>query len=336
MAMHDVPERLLAARAHLTVPAQVWKYVEGACARSPADLVMLDLEDAMPAGDRTNLERGQRHIVTALETLDWGDRLRFFRPRGLREDPTREDLRVVVGGAGGRLDGVVLPKVDHPEEVVQVDALLATLEAELGLAEGSIALHVLIESVLAEERAFDIAAASPRVAGLVFGAFDYFSSLGLRGARFRRDHPLLDEARRRVVKAASSVGAVAVAEMTLVYPTRDKTPAEREEALAVCRRDAEQARDAGFWGKWTGIPAQAEVVRDVFRTDPAEVARAARVVAAFRDAERAGRGAVMIDGLMADRATVRMERVTLRIAWREGLIGDAEARELGLGDPRDG
>jgi citrate lyase beta subunit len=328
--MHDVPARHLAARAHLTVPAHVWKYVEGGVTRSAADLVMLDLEDAMPSGDDAALEQGRDHIARAMTTLDWGTRLRFFRPRGTAEDPRHEDIRAVVPRCGGKLEGLVFPKVDHPDEVRAVDATLAELEDASGLAPGAIRLHVLIESAIAEERAFDIAASSPRITGLVFGAYDYFSSLGMRGVRYRNDHPLVEGARRRIVRAASSVGAVAIAEMTLEYPTRDKSPAEQQAALDACRRDAEHSRDLGFWGKWTGIPAQAELVREVFRLDPAEIERSARVVEAFVAAERAGRGAVMIDGKMADRATVRMERVLLRVAHALGLLDDARAAALSL------
>jgi citrate lyase subunit beta/citryl-CoA lyase len=323
-----VPPRHLAARAHLTVPAHVWKYVEGAVTKSAADLVMLDLEDAMPGGDDASLEVGRRNIGRAMTSLDWGSRLRFFRPRGSEEDPAHADIRAVVPACAGKLEGLVLPKVDHPDEVRAVDATLTELEAAAGLAHGAVRLHVLIESAIAEERAFEIAAASPRITGIVFGAFDYFSSLGMRGVRYRRDHPLVEGARLRIVRAAASVGAVAIAEMTLEFPTRDKTPAEQEAALAACRRDAEHARELGFWGKWVGIPAQAEVVRDVFRLDPAEIERSARVVEAFMAAERAGRGAVMIDGKMADRATVRMERVLLAAAVALGLLDEGRARAL--------
>ena len=71
-------------------------------------------------------------------------------------------------------------------------------------------------------------------------------------------------------------------------------------------------------------------MREVFRLDPAEIERSARVVEAFVAAERAGRGAVMIDGKMADRATVRMERVLLRVAHALGMLDDARAAMLSL------
>src|SRR5699024_7912886 len=147
-----------------------------------------------------------------------------------------------------------------------------------------------------EEEAFWIAGASRRIRSLIFGAFDYFSSLGMIGARYRFDHPMVDAARMRIAKAAATVGVPAVAEMTLNYPTRNKTPEERQAALDECRRDAVHAKLLGLRGKWVGIPAQVETAHDVFDLPAPEVARALAEARAFREAEREGRGATMIGG----------------------------------------
>ncbi|MCC6525428.1 MAG: hypothetical protein IT373_22435 [Polyangiaceae bacterium] len=324
----ELEPRWLAQMAHLTTPATVWKYVEGACQRSRAQLVMLDLEDSIPRDDRARLEAGRAHVARAVNELDWGGKLRCFRPRGAELDPELEDVRAVVAACGGRLDGLVYPKVESPAEVVRLDAALAAAERTAGLPEGHIRVELLIESVRAEEHAFVIAATTPRLAGLVFGAFDYWSSLGMGAVPYRFDHPLLDEARRRVVKAAASVGVPAIAEMTVNYPTRDKSAAEQRAALDECRRDAHHARDLGFRGKWTGIPAQVDVVLEVFALAPEVVARAVELARRYRAAEAAGRGAVMIDGVMADRALDRVARTTLAQAHALGALDDATAREL--------
>ncbi len=324
-----LPSRFAVQMAHLTCPATQWKYVAGACQKGGADLVMVDLEDSVPQRDTALLEHGRDNVVRAFRELDWGRALRFFRPRGRDLDPGFEDVRHVVGACGARIEGVVYPKVDHPEEVVALDAALSAAERAAGIAEGSIALELLIESVHAEQQAFAIAAASPRVVGLVFGAFDYWSTLGV-ALDYRFDHPLVDEARRRIVKAAASVGVPAIAEMTTNYPTRNKSEAERAEALAELRRDAEHARALGFSGKWTGIPAQVPVVREVFAPDAGQVARAIDAVRRFREAEARGLGAVMLDGKMADRATDRMHRVTLSRALAAGLLDEATAAALDI------
>jgi citrate lyase subunit beta/citryl-CoA lyase len=328
--MIDLEARYLAQMAHLTTPATVWKYVESAATKSEANLVMLDLEDSVPRGSDDTLALGRDNVVRALRDLDWGPRLRFFRPRGTALDPEHADIADVVTRAKGKLDGLVFPKVEGEDEVRAVDARLAALEESLGLERGRIKLEVLIESAQAEERAFDIARASSRLAGLIFGAFDYWASLGLSVESYRIDHPIAVSARVRVVKAAASAGVPAIAEMTLNYPTKDKSPEEQRAALDECRRDALFARDLGFRGKWTGIPAQTAIAREVFEPKDAEIAAAVAAARAFGEAEKRGLGAVMIDGKMADRAIDRIHRVTLKTAYALGRLDAATARELGV------
>lgn len=321
----ELEPRFLVQMAHLTTPATIWKYVEGACTRSDASLVMLDLEDSIPQGDARLLAEGRANVVRAFRELDWGPRLRFFRPRGLDLDPEMTDVREIVSACGDRIEGLVFPKVEDVGDVRRLDRLLGELDPN-----GRIRIEVLIESVTGEEQAFAIAAASKRLAGLVFGAFDWWSSMGIVGERYRTDHPLVDDVRARIVKAAASVGVPAIAEMTLNYPTKDKTPAEQAAALEECRRDAEYARAFGFRGKWTGIPAQTAIALEVFGISDAAIATALEDARAYLEAERAGRGATMIKGRMADRATDRMNRVILKTALAMGRLDPAVARELGL------
>jgi citrate lyase beta subunit len=325
-----LPTRFAVQAAHLTVPATRWPMVEGAVCKSTADLVMLDLEDSIPRDDAAALELGRANVVRALSELDWGKKLRFFRPRGLDLDPRLDDVRFVVPRVRDQLEGIVVPKVVSPDDVTRFDRALAEVERAEGLEIGRIKIQVLIESVTAEEQAFEVARATTRLVGLVFGAFDYWSSLRMALASYRFDHPAVDAARLRIVKAAASVGVPAIAEMTTEYPTKDKTEAERERALSTCVTHAEHARDLGMLGKWAGHPAQVAPLIEVFSPSAAVVARAVEHVRAFREAERRGLGAVMLSGQMADRATDRMNRMTLAAAAARGMLDDAVVHELGL------
>ncbi|MFO0555799.1 MAG: aldolase/citrate lyase family protein [Polyangiaceae bacterium] len=328
-----LPPRFAAPLAHLTVPAPRWSMVERACAR-PApgalapSLIMLDLEDGIPEGDDALLRAGRDNVVRALRELDWGGALRFFRPRGLALDPEFEDVRDVVARAGSRLEGLVLPKVEHPDEVKLLDEVLTDLERTHALASGDIRVHVLVESVAAEERAFELAVAAPRVAGLVLGAFDYWSTLRMPPSAYRFDHPALVAVRARIVKAAAFAGLPAFAEMTSSFPTKDKSDAERALAIETCRAHAALARDLGMRGKWIGHPAQLAPVLESFAPSRAAIDASVAYLRAFADAKQRGLGAVMIDDHMADRATARMHEVTLTAAHAAGLLGDDVAREL--------
>ena len=207
----DLEPKYLVQMAHLTVPATVWKYVENAVTRSPANLVMLDLEDSIPRDNPELLEIGRSTIVRALEQLDWGNRLRFFRPRGIELDPSHDDIVTIALGAGGRLDGLVYPKAESAAEIQSLDQTLGQVEDLAGLRPGKLKIEVLIESATAVEEVFEIATASGRLTGLIFGSYDYWASLGLRASSYRADHPLLNYASIRIIQAASVVGVPAIA-----------------------------------------------------------------------------------------------------------------------------
>jgi citrate lyase subunit beta/citryl-CoA lyase len=326
----DLEPKFLVQMAHLTTPATVAKYVETAATKSAANLVMLDLEDSIPRGNDDLLKQGRDNVVNAVNSLDWGRRLRFFRPRGLALDPGHTDIIDVVTRCGGKLDGLIYPKIESAAEVVSIDHTLTSLEAQLGLAKGKIRIEVLIESANAEEQVFEIARSSKRLTALIFGAFDYWGSLRMVGVPYRTDHRLVDHARARIVKAAASVGIPAIAEMTLNYPTKEKSPADQQAALDECKRDAEFAKESGFRGKWTGIPAQTQIALDVFSMGDDVISEAIEAAKAFLQAEREGRGAVMIKGKMSDRATDRIYRVALKTAYALGRIDEATAKELHL------
>jgi citrate lyase subunit beta/citryl-CoA lyase len=204
------------------------------------------------------------------------------------------------------------------------------LEDELDLPRGNIRIEPLIESASAEENVFEVARASPRLVGLVFGSYDYWASLGMGASSYRVDHPLIAQARGRIVKAAASVGIPAIAEMTTNYPTRDKSDEERHAAMEEFRRDALLARDFGFAGKWTGIPDQTAMAVEIFRAPDDEIERAINEAKQFLVAEASGRGATMIEGKMADRATDRLNRNTLKKAYAMGRLDEGLAKQLGV------
>ncbi|HKY03718.1 MAG TPA: aldolase/citrate lyase family protein [Blastocatellia bacterium] len=312
--MIDLEPKYLVQMAHLTTPATQWKYIEGAVTRSKANLVMLDLEDSIPRDADELLRQGRANIIRAFHELDWGNRLRFFRPRGTELDPGHEDMVEIIERAGTKLDGLIYPKIESADEVRSIDRTLGLLEAGLGLKPGHIKIEALIESASAEEQVFEIARSSARLVGLVFGSYDYWASLGLRLDQYRADHPLVNQARGRIVKAAATVGIPAIAEMTTNYPTSDKTEEQKREAVEEFRRDAQLAREFGFAGKWTGIPLQAELAVEIFQVTDEQIGEAVRITRLFEEAEAAGRGAVMIDGRMADRAMARVLSNTIKIA----------------------
>ena len=323
--------------------------VEGLLARpARSPLVMLDGEDAQALRDDVT-EAGLREAASTLAEADWsGDgppSLRTFRPPGIALGSTARDLAAVLGalaerGAASRLDAVIYPKVDHPEEIEALYAFLDDAEAAVGLAPRSIRVGFLVESGWSAARLPEIAlVAMPRLCSIIYGLADYSADLGL--PQIADDAPLATWVRGEIVNVAGAAGVPAIDGMTLAYPVRDPTldaANNRErflDRMARVHADAVRARDMGMLGKWVGHPAQLFAVLLAFDAglDPAALDEEAAKLEAYRaSVEEEARGATIIGGVMSDRATDRHARVLLRRAVALGRFEPQRAMTLGLLD----
>lgn len=350
LARFDISTELLADRLDLSPTVVSQALVQPR--RSP--LVMLDGEDAQAL--RTDVAtRGRDAAVRLLQEADWGaaeepQTLRFYRPSGLSLPGAARDLVTVLYNAGRArepsaypLDGIVFPKLEHPNEVDWVMATLDEIEMALHLEPGRIRLALLVESgwCLAQLGAI-VRRALPRLCGLILGLADYSADLGLPEIMNR--HPVADWARAELVNAAGAAGVPAIDAMTLDYPVADpqlNRVANRERVLVRLQqvyRDAMHARDMGMAGKWVGHPAQLFVVLLAFdvAVDSERLARDAQTLAAYQVAvQEHACGVTIIDGVMADRATDRHVRMRLRRSVTLGHFSPERAHELGVIDEQE-
>ncbi len=321
--------------------------VEALLARpARAPLVMLDGEDAQALRDDVT-EAGLRAASATIADADWAGEgpptLRTFRPPGLRLGGTARSLAAVIGalaerGAADRLDAVIYPKVEHPEEIEALYAFLDAVEEAVGLPARSIRVGFLVESGWAVARLPEITlAAIPRLCSIIYGLADYSADLGL--LHIADDHDLATRVRAEVVNVAGAAGVPSVDGMTLAYPVPDPSldaAANRRrflDRMARCHADAIRARDLGMLGKWVGHPAQLFAVLLAFEAglEPWALEAEAAKLEAYRAAvEEEGRGATMIAGVMSDRATDRHARAVLRRAVAQGRFEPARAVELGI------
>jgi citrate lyase subunit beta/citryl-CoA lyase len=333
----DLAERLETPVAH----------VEALLARPErAPVVMLDGEDAQALRDDI-IETGLREAAATIADADWsGDgppTLRTFRPPGFGLGTTARDLATLIGGlaergAADRLDAVIYPKVEHPEEIEALYAFLDAAEAAVGLPNRSIRVGFLVESGWGAARLPEITlAAAPRLCSIIYGLADYSADLGLPS--MADDHPVATWVRSEIVNVAGAVGVPAVDGMTLAYPVADPAldaAANRHrflDRMALCHADAVRARDLGMLGKWVGHPAQLFAVLLAFEAglDPAALEAEAAKLEAYRiSVEEEARGATMIGGVMSDRATDRHIRVLLRRAVALGRFSPARAEAFGI------
>jgi citrate lyase subunit beta/citryl-CoA lyase len=336
------------ARCLGTEPAAV-EALLAAPRRSP--MVMLDAEDALALTDEA-ARRGLEGAIRVLAEADWSGggppTLRFFRPPGLNLDTTFRELYGLLWALAERsdggpfpLDGIVMPKLEHPEEVDLVHGLLEDAERALGLPVGGIRVAYLVESGWAAAQLPDIAArAADRLCALVFGLADYSADLGLPA--IANEHPIADWARATIVDVAGAVGVPAIDGMTLQYPVADPAldPAANRarflDRMELVYRDALRARDFGMLGKWVGHPAQLFAVLLAYEAgfaDEALESEARKLAAYHATVHDEGKGAAMIGGVMSDRATDRHARVVLRQATALGRFDPDRALELGVIGP---
>jgi len=284
-------------RSFLFAPGNHPRRVEKALSLG-ADAVILDLEDAVATSDKAAARK------PVAEALKGPRRCRgYVRPNAPSSPFCYQDL---VETLHDKVDGVVLPKVESAADLHAIDWLMAALEREHGITEGSIDLIPMVETAAGVARVDRIVQArnlrpyrAPwRVKRLAFGAADYSLDVGLMPSH---EEPELAEARTRVVLASRAAGMEGPLDSPWFH-LRD---------MEGYRLAVERSRRGGFQGRLCVHPDQVPVANELFTPSADEVARAERIVAAFRQAEARGAAAVEVDGQMVDYPIVHRAQALL-------------------------
>lgn len=302
--MTSKPKRL--RRCQLAVPGSSEKMIAKA-ASLDVDHLFLDLEDAVAPSAKVT---ARAQIVDALNTLDFGRSVRCVRINDLDTHYAYEDIITVVEGAGENLDTILVPKVRSACDVRFVDRLVGQIERKLGLKR-RIGIEVLIEEAEAIMRVEEIAGASERLEALIFGMGDYSASQGIDPRAISGDtgYPgdIWHYARFKMIVAARSHGLDAVDGPFVNFKDPDWF-----------RTECVRAKQLGAVGKWAIHPSQVAIAQEVFSPSQDEVDKAYKAVAAYREAQAQGLGAIQVDGQMVDVATVRLVQ---RVIESAELIG---------------
>jgi citrate lyase subunit beta / citryl-CoA lyase len=298
-------ELITVRRSELACPAHSLKMMAKAAA-SDADEVILDLEDGCAPSQKI---AARKALVEAFTTLDFGEKVRAFRANGIHTRFFYRDVIEVVEAAGQNIDMLVLPKVHDASDVLFADRLLAQIEENMGWPIGRIRVEALIESAKGVLHAEAIAAATPRLAALIFGVVDYAGNIGARDP-VREQFALYHYPKAKMVAAARAAGIDAIDGVTLQL--RD---------LEQCEHDARSAAQMGFDGKWAIHPDQVAVINRVFTPSPEELTRAREILDAYEKSDAdAGAGAFVYKDEMVDAASLPIERRKLAIAKKCGLV----------------
>ena len=283
-------------RSWMFVPGHRQRMIDKALGLN-TDVIMLDIEDGVAPGEK---DAARKLIGEALgrERLPKSP-ARFVRINAIGHARMESDLEAVVRPG---LDGLVLPKVESPEEVLRVEAVLKEREPDRKVERGSVRLLIAIESPGGLLNAAAIASSSPRVIGLMFGAEDFGREMGLPTRREAEAQEML-YARSAMVVAAASAHVQAV---DGVWVDLKDT-----EGLSGFAR---QSRRLGFSGMSLIHPSQIDPINAVFSPTPEEIEYATQVVQAYEEAVARGDGSISFGGQLIDRPIVERARRTLEVA----------------------
>jgi len=277
---------------------------------SEADVVFLDLEDAVAPADK---EQARRNVIRALLDLDWRGQGKTVSVRinGIDTHYMYRDVVDVVEQAGHRLDTVLIPKVGVAADVYLVEALLTQIEAAKGIPH-RIGIEVLIETALGMANVEAIAAGRGRLEVLHFGVADYAASNRARTVNIGGLNPDYPGDQWHFALSRMTVACRAYGLRAVDGPFGDfKDP---DGFRLAARRGAA----LGIEGKWAIHPSQIALANDVFTPPEPEVSRARRILDALDAAAREGRGAAQLDGRMIDAASARMAENIVRMAEEIG------------------
>ncbi|MEO0818956.1 MAG: CoA ester lyase [Pseudomonadota bacterium] len=288
-------------------------------AASAADVLNLDLEDSVAPADKA---AARANVVEALKTVDFGKKTVSVRINGLDTGYWVRDLVDLVEQGGERLDLVMIPKVGSAADVYAVDAVVAGLEASVGRKK-PIGFEVIIETAAGLAHVEEIAAASPRLQAMSFGAADFAASMGMQTVGIggtQSTYYMLPDAdgdaprpkqfadpwhhvQAAIVAACRTHGVLPVD-----GPFGDFSDDDGFRAQAL------RSSTLGFVGKWAIHPSQIALANEVFTPSDEMVGRARRIMEAMAEAEKAGAGAVTLDGKLIDIASIRQAEVIVKQA----------------------
>lgn len=289
-------------RSWMFVPGHRQKMIDKALGLD-ADAIMLDIEDGVAPNEK---DTARKNIADSLGR-EKAPRTpaRFVRINAIGHTRMDADLEAVVRSG---LEGLVCPKVDTVDEVRTIDAILNRKEQLNRLEKGSVKLLIAIESPRGLLNAAAIAAACPRIIGIMFGAEDFGREIGLPAVREGEARDLI-YARSSIVIAAASAHVQAI---DGVWVDLNDT----QGLLAF----AKQSRQLGFSGMSCIHPAQVQAINNTFSPTAEEIDYCQRVLRAFEEANARGDGSIAFGGQLIDRPIVERARRTVEMAKSLALI----------------
>ena len=282
-------------------------------ASSAADVINLDLEDAVAPDDK---EMARKNAIDAINDIDWGKKTLSVRINGLDTQYWYKDVVDLLEKTNGRLDMIMIPKAGSGDDIYAVDALVSSLELAMGHKK-PLAFECIIETAMGISHVEDIAKGSPRMQAMSLGAADFAAYMGMQTTGIggtQENYYMHREGQNywpdpwhwvtaNIVAACRTHGLLPVD-----GPFGDFSDPEGFKAQAL------RSLTLGMVGKWAIHPSQVEQCNEIFTPTEAAVNEAREILAAMEEAKAKGMGATSYKGRLIDIASIKQAEVIVKSA----------------------
>lgn len=284
-------------RSLLFIPVHIDKFVDKAHTRG-ADGYILDLEDSVPLAEKAYARGKVRDAAQKVSCQGAAALVRINLDWSLAQQD-------IDSSVCEQVSALVLPKVEHPDQILRVAELIERQEQAQNLPQGHTAIIAMIESVEALPHLDAIARAHSRMMGVTLGSEDFSVSAGMLPQPATLFHPnqmIVFACRRAGIEPLGFPGSIAdYSDMDAFHST------------------ITQARNMGFVGALCIHPKQAEVLNAIFTPSDHELDNAQGLIAAFEEGLSAGKGAVEFKGKMIDLPVVNAAKKLIHRAEKLGI-----------------
>jgi citrate lyase subunit beta/citryl-CoA lyase len=324
MFVLDKGSRFVVPRTELTYPGHNLKFHQNAAdaTKAPVDHVMADFEDACPYEFKG--EKSRKVMIEALNSLDFGTKVVTVRPNNIHSPFFKGDLEAIVLGAPNRFHGLILPKTRGPEEIRETAQFLDDLERRAGWTY-KLQIESLIETPQSLVKAYDIATASDRMCGLIFGIADFAANLGVREI-VENQNQNFHYAKQSMVVAAKAAGLHAIDNVYLRLWRKEDSNERVAELQRALREKNQGAANLGMDGTWVIHPQQAAICNECFTPNRDQVDEARRVIRLYHE-KGGGSMADPKSGEMIDEATIKIALMDLAKGAQAGTVNQAELKD---------
>jgi citrate lyase subunit beta/citryl-CoA lyase len=282
-------------RSLIFVPSNSRRFIDKAKTLN-ADITCFDLEDSVPINEKTAAR--EMIVQTLKHRTDYKTNV-YIRINSFDSGMAFSDLKEIIQNG---VDGIVIPKVNDENEVLDLIRFISILEDERGIKKGSIKLMPSIETAKGVVNAYFIAKADQRVNALIFGVFDFLYDMGLDYVE--NEAIEYTYARGKIPVDAKAAGVAAI---DAIWQKVDDTYG--------LTKDARVGKRLGYSGKSIIHPSQIDPVHKIFIPTKNEIEWAKKVIETLgQTMERgSGRGAVKLEGKMIDAVHYKQAKAILNI-----------------------